>query len=100
MNNNARLNHLLCAAFGLEYSFMFLEVHLCFYGYENDGARFCCSFHFTVDEIPDRLCQHDVLRSPGENRAARGGIGNSGERSCYIFVSVFIGMFLTAYCFS
>lgn len=85
------IRHCVCHIWSLIFHSCFGAVHLCFRSHENERTWFCFSVHFTVDELPDRLRQHGVLRSPGENRARRGGISNSGERS----ESVFIGSLLT-----
>lgn len=70
--------------------FMFVDIYL--WWKKKLGAWFCFSVHFTADELPDRLRQHGVLWSPRENRAGRGGAGNSSEWSR---ISAVIGSLLS-----
>ncbi len=77
MNHNA-ISCCMCRMWSSIFHSCLVKFIYVFYSYENEGAWFCFSVHFTVDELPDRLCQHGVLRSPGENRAGGGGVSDSG----------------------
>lgn len=70
-------------------TFIFGDVHSCFYCCENVGSLSCFSVHFTGDELPDRLRQHGVLRPPGENGAGGGGVSECGKWSQSSLVSAF-----------